>query len=70
MSREFTFGPVRCRRCDELLGTDDDGDEVCKRCREEEENQQQCAYCGEYYPYPVAYYHTWAECEQNQREAK
>ena len=27
---------------------------------------QQCDYCGELFYYPVAYHHTWEECEYNQ----
>lgn len=27
--------------------------------------EQQCHYCKQWYPYPVAYYHTEAECLEN-----
>lgn len=30
--------------------------------------EQQCFYCKEWYPAPVAYYHTEAECLENQSQ--
>lgn len=30
--------------------------------------EQQCSYCKEWYPNPVAYYHTEAECLENQSQ--
>lgn len=29
--------------------------------------EQQCSFCEEWYPTPVAYYHTEQECTENQR---